>query len=101
MPLCKEEDQEAPEAKGDFVHEPEMEERRRKRLNSEVSDEKQSEESQPCCSDANYQSAIDVEYQSTSDSKYQCSADTKYQSIYVMSDQKDECIIATEVRPTS
>jgi len=33
LPLCKEEDQEAPEAKGDFVHEPEMEERRRKRLN--------------------------------------------------------------------
>lgn len=33
LPLCKEEDPEAPEAKGDFVHEPEMKERRRKRLN--------------------------------------------------------------------
>ncbi|CAL8380037.1 unnamed protein product [Arctogadus glacialis] len=103
MPLCKEEEQEGPSATGDFVHEPEMEERRRKRLNSEVSDEKQSEESRPCCSDAHYQSADDDECQSTSDSKYhcdsqyQCSAGTKYQSVYVMSDQKDECIIATEV----
>uniref|UniRef100_A0A8C9XLL4 Delta-like protein n=1 Tax=Sander lucioperca TaxID=283035 RepID=A0A8C9XLL4_SANLU len=26
-----------------------------------------------------------------------CTNDTKYQSVYVMSDQKDECIIATEV----
>ena len=33
LPLCKEEEQEGPEAKGDCVHEPEMEERRRKRLN--------------------------------------------------------------------
>ena len=77
-------------------------------VSSEVSDEKQSEESQPCCSDAHYQSAVDDdECQSTSDSKYhcdsqyQCSTGTKYQSIYVMSDQKDECIIATEVRSTS
>uniref|UniRef100_H3CIF1 DeltaD n=2 Tax=Tetraodon nigroviridis TaxID=99883 RepID=H3CIF1_TETNG len=34
---------------------------------------------------------------SPSDSKYQCTTDTIYQSVYVMSDQKDECIIATEV----
>uniref|UniRef100_A0A672H1K5 Delta-like protein n=1 Tax=Salarias fasciatus TaxID=181472 RepID=A0A672H1K5_SALFA len=34
---------------------------------------------------------------SPSDSRYQCATDTKYHSVYVMSDQKDECIIATEV----
>ena len=33
LPLCKEEEQEGPEAKGDCLHLPEMEERRRKRLN--------------------------------------------------------------------
>lgn len=64
-------------------------------------------------SDLKHQSACDVTYQSTSDSKcqsscdaecngpsdskYQCTTDTIYQSVYVMSDQKDECIIATEV----
>lgn len=64
-------------------------------------------------SDLKHQSACDVAYQSTSeiaaqsscgadstspsDSKYQCPTDTIYQSVYVMSDQKDECIIATEV----
>lgn len=49
-------------------------------------------------SDVKYQSTSDVEYHSPSDSQYQCTTDTKYQSVYVMSDQKDECIIATEVR---
>lgn len=48
-------------------------------------------------SDIKYQSTSDVEYHSPSDSRYQCTNDTKYQSVYVMSDQKDECIIATEV----
>uniref|UniRef100_A0A8C9XP70 Delta-like protein n=1 Tax=Sander lucioperca TaxID=283035 RepID=A0A8C9XP70_SANLU len=48
-------------------------------------------------SDVKYQSTSDVEYHSPSDSRYQCTNDTKYQSVYVMSDQKDECIIATEV----
>lgn len=49
-------------------------------------------------SDIKYQSTSDAEYQCPSDSRYQCTSDTKYQSIYVISDQKDECIIATEVR---
>nr|DBA26911.1 TPA: hypothetical protein GDO54_011108 [Pyxicephalus adspersus] len=31
------------------------------------------------------------------DSNYPSSKDTKYQSVYVISDEKDECIIATEV----
>ncbi|KAM5163712.1 delta-like protein 1 [Mantella aurantiaca] len=31
------------------------------------------------------------------DSNYSSSKDTKYQSVYVISDEKDECIIATEV----
>lgn len=48
-------------------------------------------------SDIKYQSTSDVEYQCPSDSRYQCTTDTKYQSVYVISDQKDECIIATEV----
>lgn len=49
-------------------------------------------------SDVKYQSTSDAEYHCPSDSKYQSTTDTKYQSVYVMSDQKDECIIATEVR---
>uniref|UniRef100_A0A3Q1BMT9 Delta-like protein n=1 Tax=Amphiprion ocellaris TaxID=80972 RepID=A0A3Q1BMT9_AMPOC len=48
--------------------------------------------------DIKFQSSSDVEYNSPSDSRYQCTTDTKYQSVYVISDQKDECIIATEVR---
>uniref|UniRef100_A0A7N5ZZW1 Delta-like protein n=1 Tax=Anabas testudineus TaxID=64144 RepID=A0A7N5ZZW1_ANATE len=40
---------------------------------------------------------IDAEYQCSSESRYQSTTDTKYQSVYVISDQKDECIIATEV----
>ncbi|OWK63159.1 Delta-like protein 1 [Lonchura striata] len=32
------------------------------------------------------------------DSVYSTSKDTKYQSVYVISEEKDECIIATEVR---
>lgn len=48
-------------------------------------------------SDLKYHSASDADYHSPSSSQYQCSPDTKYQSVYVMSDQKDECIIATEV----
>lgn len=47
--------------------------------------------------DVKYQSASDAEYSGPSDSRYQCTTDTKYQSVYVISDQKDECIIATEV----
>lgn len=49
-------------------------------------------------SDIKCQSTCDVECNSPSDSKYQCTTDTIYQSVYVMSDQKDECVIATEVR---
>lgn len=48
-------------------------------------------------SEPKYQAASDAEYQCSSDSRYQNTADTKYQSVYVISDQKDECIIATEV----
>lgn len=56
--------------------------------------------------DSQYQSACDLKFQSASeaayptpsDNRYPCSSDTKYQSVYVISDQKDECIIATEVR---
>uniref|UniRef100_A0A3P9BYH1 Delta-like protein n=1 Tax=Maylandia zebra TaxID=106582 RepID=A0A3P9BYH1_9CICH len=48
-------------------------------------------------SDVKFQSTSDVEYNDPSDSRYQCTSDTKYQSVYVISDQKDECIIATEV----
>lgn len=66
--------------------------------------------SSQAASDLKHQSACDVQYQSASDvncqpagdaecdSKYQGAPDTIYQSVYVMSDQKDECIIATEVR---
>lgn len=79
---------------------------------SDASEKKQVGES-PSCSEAKYQSSSDLnyhaagdfkyqstsdaEYQCPSDSRYQCTNDTKYQSVYVMSDQKDECIIATEV----
>ncbi|KAM9817639.1 delta-like protein D [Neosynchiropus ocellatus] len=49
-------------------------------------------------SEDKYQSSSDVSYSSPSgSSRYQCTPDTKYQSVYVLSDQKDECIIATEV----
>lgn len=79
---------------------------------SDASEKKQVEESPSCseakyqssselnyhaASDFKYQSASDAEYHCPSDSRYQCTSDTKYQSIYVISDQKDECIIATEV----
>lgn len=49
-------------------------------------------------SDEKYQSTSDVECSNPTDSQYQGTSDTIYQSVYVMSDQKDECIIATEVR---
>lgn len=49
-------------------------------------------------SDIKCQSTCDIDGNSPNDSKYQCTTDTIYQSVYVMSDQKDECIIATEVR---
>lgn len=48
-------------------------------------------------SDIKYHPTSDVEYHCSGDSRYQCTTDTKYQSVYVISDQKDECIIATEV----
>uniref|UniRef100_A0A3B3D349 Delta-like protein n=1 Tax=Oryzias melastigma TaxID=30732 RepID=A0A3B3D349_ORYME len=52
--------------------------------------------------DLKYHSTNDVKFQSGNDespddSQYSCLPDTKYQSVYVMSDQKDECVIATEV----
>uniref|UniRef100_A0A3B3ZAF4 Delta-like protein n=1 Tax=Periophthalmus magnuspinnatus TaxID=409849 RepID=A0A3B3ZAF4_9GOBI len=43
--------------------------------------------------DSRNQSTSDMK--SCSDADYQC--DSRYQSVYVLSDQKDECIIATEV----
>lgn len=49
-------------------------------------------------SDVKHQSTSDVECSNPSDSRFQGTSDTIYQSVYVMSDQKDECIIATEVR---
>lgn len=49
-------------------------------------------------SDEKCQSTSDVECSNTTDCQYQGTSDTIYQSVYVMSDQKDECIIATEVR---
>lgn len=80
---------------------------------SDASEKHQAEEL-PSCSEAKYQSSSELNYhassdlkcQSTSDaeqncpsdSRYQGTTDTKYQSVYVISDQKDECIIATEVR---
>lgn len=83
---------------------------------SDASDMKNVEES-PSCSEAKYQSSSDInchsasdpkyqpsgdaQYQCSSDSRYQCTTDTKYQSVYVISDQKDECIIATEVSTTT
>uniref|UniRef100_A0A3Q0RFS7 Delta-like protein n=1 Tax=Amphilophus citrinellus TaxID=61819 RepID=A0A3Q0RFS7_AMPCI len=73
LPRCKEEVHLEPEAKCEMLDESDTEERHRKRKNS------------------------DVEYSGPSDSRYQCTTDTKYQSVYVISDQKDECIIATEV----
>uniref|UniRef100_A0A672YD49 Delta-like protein n=1 Tax=Sphaeramia orbicularis TaxID=375764 RepID=A0A672YD49_9TELE len=48
-------------------------------------------------SDIKYHPTSDAEYHCSGDSRYQCTTDTKYQSVYVISDQKDECIIATEV----
>lgn len=52
--------------------------------------------------DLGRRSACDVTLHSAGDvecpgEKHQCGADTIYQSVYVMSDQKDECVIATEV----
>lgn len=49
-------------------------------------------------SDVKYQSTSDVECSNPNDGCFQGTSDTIYQSVYVMSDQKDECIIATEVR---
>ncbi|XP_061621942.1 delta-like protein D [Phyllopteryx taeniolatus] len=120
--LCKQEEHDGPEGKCEIPKESDTEEICRKRQNSDASEEKQLEEL-PSCSEAMYQSSYDlnqhaagdVKYQSSSDvkyqsscdveyhcgasgdSKYQCTTDTKYQSVYVISDQKDECLIATEV----
>ncbi|KAG7236016.1 hypothetical protein INR49_001414, partial [Caranx melampygus] len=122
--LCKEEEQEEPEVKCEMLDECDSEERHRKRQNSDASEKKQVEESPSCSeakyqsssdlnyhaasdfkyqstSDVKYQSTSDAEYQCPSDSRYQCTSDTKYQSVYVISDQKDECIIATEAACSS
>uniref|UniRef100_A0A669DPK4 Delta-like protein n=1 Tax=Oreochromis niloticus TaxID=8128 RepID=A0A669DPK4_ORENI len=120
LPPCKEEGHQEPEAKCEMLDESDTEERYRKRKNSDASEKKPVDES-PSCSEAKYQSSTDlnchaasdlkyqstsdvkfqstsdVEYSGPSDSRYQCTSDTKYQSVYVISDQKDECIIATEV----
>uniref|UniRef100_A0A8C6V546 Delta-like protein n=1 Tax=Neogobius melanostomus TaxID=47308 RepID=A0A8C6V546_9GOBI len=85
-------------------------------LLSSCASEKKMVESPPSCSDSKYTSSCDLncptspcDDQSTSDAKYQSASDMKsccdaeyqcdsrYQSVYVLSDQKDECIIATEV----
>uniref|UniRef100_A0A665UC67 Delta-like protein n=1 Tax=Echeneis naucrates TaxID=173247 RepID=A0A665UC67_ECHNA len=112
LDLCKEEEQEELEVKCEMLDDFDSEERHRKRQNSDASEKKQVEEP-ASCSEAKYQSSSDLnyhasndykyqatsesEYQCPSDSRYQCTPDTKYQSVYVISDQKDECIIATEV----
>ncbi|TNN56280.1 Delta-like protein D [Liparis tanakae] len=117
---CKEEERDEPEVKCEMFDESDSEGRYRKRPISDASEMKRVDES-PSCSEAKYQSsselnyraAGDLKYQSTSDVKYQstseaeyhgsgdsrhhCANATKYQSVYVMSDKKDECIIATEV----
>uniref|UniRef100_A0A3Q3WQC1 Delta-like protein n=1 Tax=Mola mola TaxID=94237 RepID=A0A3Q3WQC1_MOLML len=67
LSLCKEEEHDEPQVKCEMLDESDSEEGYRKRKSSPT------------------------------DSGYQCATDTIYQSVYVMSDQKDECIIATEV----
>uniref|UniRef100_A0A8C7Y1S7 Delta-like protein n=1 Tax=Oryzias sinensis TaxID=183150 RepID=A0A8C7Y1S7_9TELE len=70
--LCKEDEPNEPEAKCEMLEEFNTEEGFRKTQNR--------------------YSSTDLD-----DSQYSCLPDTKYQSVYVMSDQKDECVIATEV----
>uniref|UniRef100_A0A3B3BFJ7 Delta-like protein n=1 Tax=Oryzias melastigma TaxID=30732 RepID=A0A3B3BFJ7_ORYME len=114
--LCKEDEPNEPEAKCEMLEEFNTEEGFRKTQNSNAS-EKQLTESTGCseeryqsstdlgchsASDLKYHSTNDVKFQSGNDespddSQYSCLPDTKYQSVYVMSDQKDECVIATEV----
>lgn len=111
LSLCKEEERYEPEVKCEMLDESDSEETYRKRY-SDATEKKLVEES-PTCSEAKYSSSCDLngptpsdsKYQSTSDMKhqpcgdaeFQCSGDSRYQSVYVLSDQKDECIIATEV----
>uniref|UniRef100_A0A671YN05 Delta-like protein n=1 Tax=Sparus aurata TaxID=8175 RepID=A0A671YN05_SPAAU len=59
--------------------------------------EEERDEPQVKCEMLDESDSEDGYRKSSSDSRYQCTPDTKYQSVYVMSDQKDECIIATEV----
>uniref|UniRef100_A0A8C7Y3T7 Delta-like protein n=1 Tax=Oryzias sinensis TaxID=183150 RepID=A0A8C7Y3T7_9TELE len=115
--LCKEDEPNEPEAKCEMLEEFNTEEGFRKTQNSSDASEKQLTESTGCneeryqsstdlgchsASDLKYHSANDNKFQSDNDespddSQYSCLPDTKYQSVYVMSDQKDECVIATEV----
>ncbi|XP_068597166.1 delta-like protein D [Brachionichthys hirsutus] len=100
LELRPEEEREVPQVKCEMPEEPDSEEGHRKRQSSEAS-EKDSQDL-PSCSEAKYQSSCDLNCQTTSDLKCQstsdseCCSDTKYQSVYIMSDQKDECVIATE-----
>lgn len=78
------EDQEKSEAKcsesncsESLCSDSDFEDKHRKSLKSDASEDKRPEES--TCNEASM-----------------CN-DTKYQSVYVISDEKDECIIATEV----
>uniref|UniRef100_H2SRL2 Delta-like protein n=1 Tax=Takifugu rubripes TaxID=31033 RepID=H2SRL2_TAKRU len=106
---CKEAHDE-PQLKCETLDDSDSEEEYKKRQNSDASEKKQelagcseAKYSSTCndtyqsTSDVKCQSTCDVECNSPNDSKYQCTTDTIYQSVYVMSDQKDECIIATEV----
>ncbi|XP_037553416.1 delta-like protein D [Nematolebias whitei] len=117
---CTEEEHHELEAKCEVLDESSTEEGFRKRQNSDASEQTPSAESLSC-SEAKYQSSTEIntpaacdsqyqpncevkfqsstdgEYHSPNDTRYPCTTDTKYQSVYVISDQKDECIIATEV----
>ncbi|KAJ0002194.1 hypothetical protein NQD34_001990 [Periophthalmus magnuspinnatus] len=109
LSLCKEEERYEPEVKCEMLDESDSEETYKKGY-SNASEEKKMDDELPSCSDSKYTSSCDLNghaslsdsrNQSTSDMKscsdadYQC--DSRYQSVYVLSDQKDECIIATEV----
>ncbi|XP_038150538.1 delta-like protein D [Cyprinodon tularosa] len=109
---CAEMEFKESEPKSESLDEPSTEEEFRKRQSSIASETKPVAESPGCseakdlsCTDLNCPTARDSQYHSTCDLKFQSSSeavyptpsDTKYQSVYVISDQKDECIIATEV----
>lgn len=113
LSLCKEEERYEPEVKCEMLDESDSEETYKKTY-SNAAEKKMA--NSPSCSDSKYTSSCDLNCQAspcddqlTSDDKCQSTSDTnscceaeyqcdgRYQSVYVLSDQKDECIIATEV----